>query len=193
MSDPGVPAGPSAPLTVEEFRAEVQDKLSVVFHGAANPMMAMRQIARQQCEDFLVERYAELAAAVRPSEAWETAARLEERTRQAIRDRQQAGESIPALAEDYGVPEAFVAALCAWQFGRPSERPMPSKEAQALWVTMFGGVLFNLYSDQSPWLLFSQRRRVVLMMLTAMLNAEAEIDRDRGASPEPPAARRETR
>jgi hypothetical protein len=47
--------------------------------------------------------------------SWETAALLKDRTRRAIRDRHRAGESIPSLADDYGVPEPFVSALVAWQ------------------------------------------------------------------------------
>lgn len=49
---------------------------------------------------------------------WRQAAFLKDRTRRAIRDRAKAGESIRALAVDYGVPVAFVRALIAWQFGR---------------------------------------------------------------------------
>lgn len=55
------------PLTVEEFRLEVKDKLSVVFHGAGGSMLS-RHIAMRQCEDFLTERYAEALA---PHEAQE--------------------------------------------------------------------------------------------------------------------------
>lgn len=69
---------------------------------------------------------AALAAALRDGEAsdWQTAALLKDRTRRAIRDRRQAGESIADLAADYGVPEAFVEALCAWQlFGDPAPAP----------------------------------------------------------------------
>jgi hypothetical protein len=54
---------------------------------------------------------------------WKRAALLKDRTRRAIRDRHSAGESIADLARDYGVPKAFVAALCAWQlFGDKSGR-----------------------------------------------------------------------
>lgn len=45
----------------------------------------------------------------------ETAAMLKDRTRLAIRERSIAGESHASLAEDFGVPEAFVKALCDWQ------------------------------------------------------------------------------
>lgn len=48
----------TAALTVDEFRAEVKDKLGVVFNGCHSSPLA-RGIHRQQCEDFLVERYVE--------------------------------------------------------------------------------------------------------------------------------------
>lgn len=51
-------------LTVEQFRAEVRDKLFVVFHGCHSTPLE-RAIHRQQCEDFLVERYAEVLPAFR--------------------------------------------------------------------------------------------------------------------------------
>lgn len=61
-----------------------------------------------------------LVAAPLPASAalqdWQTAALLKDRTRRAIRDRATAGESHADLATDYGVPLAFVQALCAWQF-----------------------------------------------------------------------------
>jgi hypothetical protein len=46
---------------------------------------------------------------------WKEAALLKDRTRRAIRNRRRAGESVAALAKDYGVPAEFVRALCAWQ------------------------------------------------------------------------------
>lgn len=47
-----------AAQTTEQFRAEVKDKLGVVFNGCHSTPL-QRAINRQQCEDFLVERYAE--------------------------------------------------------------------------------------------------------------------------------------
>lgn len=47
-------------LTIEQFRAEVDDKLSVVFNSCHSTPLS-RAINRQQCEDFLVERYTEVA------------------------------------------------------------------------------------------------------------------------------------
>ncbi len=52
-------SSPSVALTVDQFRAEVKDKLGVVFYGCDSSPLA-RAIHRQQCEDFLVERYAEM-------------------------------------------------------------------------------------------------------------------------------------
>ena len=56
MAEQDVPC----PLTVEQFRTEVKDKLGVVFHGVHSTPL-LRSIHRDQCERFLVERYAELA------------------------------------------------------------------------------------------------------------------------------------
>lgn len=46
---------------------------------------------------------------------WKTAALLKDRTRAAIRERYQAGESTDALAADYGVPGVFIEQLVSWQ------------------------------------------------------------------------------
>lgn len=48
-------------LSVEKFRAEVRDKLYVVYHGA-HSTPTTRSLHLKQCEDFLVERYAEALA-----------------------------------------------------------------------------------------------------------------------------------
>jgi len=55
-------------------------------------------------------------------DAWKTAALLTDRTRRAIRERRLVGEAVDALADDYGVPVAFVRFLCCWQlFGDPPQ------------------------------------------------------------------------
>ena len=60
---------------------------------------------------------------------WKTAALLKDRTRRAIRERVSAGESIDAVATDYGVPVAFVEQLVAWQlFGEDAETPRPQEK-----------------------------------------------------------------
>jgi hypothetical protein len=46
---------------------------------------------------------------------WRTAAMLKDRTRRAIRERHEAGESDASLASDFGVPVEFIDALCSWQ------------------------------------------------------------------------------
>jgi hypothetical protein len=46
---------------------------------------------------------------------WKTAALLQDRTRRAIRDRVNAGESATSVAKDYGVPVTFVTTVAAWQ------------------------------------------------------------------------------
>ena len=56
-----------------------------------------------------------LARRLAPQEDWRTAALLNDRTRQAIRDRRQAGEPAESLAVDYGVPVPFIVILCQWQ------------------------------------------------------------------------------
>lgn len=48
-------------ISLEQFRAEVSDKLGVVFNGC-HALPLQRAISRKQCEDFLVERYAEALA-----------------------------------------------------------------------------------------------------------------------------------
>lgn len=62
-----------AALTIEEFRLEVIDKLSVVFNGCGSVPLA-RHLHRNQCEKFLVERYAEALALARPLAALEALA-----------------------------------------------------------------------------------------------------------------------
>lgn len=46
---------------------------------------------------------------------WKRAALIKDRTRRAIRDRRQAGESLVSMARDYDVPVEFIRALCDWQ------------------------------------------------------------------------------
>ncbi len=55
---------------------------------------------------------------------WETAALLKDRTRLAIRERYQAGESIASLAADFMVPEPFVNALVNWQLFGDTAAPI---------------------------------------------------------------------
>lgn len=60
------------------------------------------------------------SGAVPPAPDWQHAALLKDRTRRAIRDRVRAGEAVAAVAQDYGVPVAFVEALAAWQLAEDS-------------------------------------------------------------------------
>lgn len=53
---------------------------------------------------------------------WRTAALLSDEKRRVIRERLQAGESVRSIAEDFKVPEAFVAYLGQWHVGR-DEKP----------------------------------------------------------------------
>lgn len=81
---------------------------------------------------------------------WKTAALLKDRTRRAIRERRQLGETVEALALDYGVPVRYVEALCAWQmFGDDLESaavwPLVEqvKALEAMWRTMVA----NAFAD----------------------------------------------
>ena len=50
---------------------------------------------------------------------------LKDSTRQAIRERRQAGESTASLADEFLVPDDFIVALCSWQIGRDEHPPEP--------------------------------------------------------------------
>lgn len=55
-------------------------------------------------------------------EMWRRAALLKDRTRTAIRERVTAGENHLSIADDFGVPLAFMSHLVAWQlFAEPAE------------------------------------------------------------------------
>lgn len=54
-------------------------------------------------------------AQLRQLEMWRTAALLKDRTRRSLRERYTAGETTASIASDYGIPVAFVEALCAPQ------------------------------------------------------------------------------
>lgn len=71
-----------------------------------------REVNREEAETLraVVDRLTRQAGT-----QWQTAALLKDRTRWAIRNRAAAGEPVASIAEDYGVPEAFVASLCSWQ------------------------------------------------------------------------------
>lgn len=57
-------------------------------------------------------------------ETWRIAALSKDRTRRAIRERVKAGENQMDVADDYGVPLAFVSHLAQWQlFSDPDESP----------------------------------------------------------------------
>ena len=210
------PAGPSAQdvsSIVRRHRRDIE-RSPGVGEAAQNYGLAV-------CDDILSD-LDRLAAAVRPSEGWQTAALLEERTRQAIRDRRLAGESIAALAEDYGVPEAFIETLCAWQFAavRPSETPgwQPIETAPKDGRAILGSCEHKFTSNHGD---FSLPRTVCQMYwrervefidgrveeadwhwcgggthsagITVSGSANPTHWMPLPASPEPPAARRETR
>lgn len=62
---------------------------------------------------------------------WRTAALLKDRTRQAIRERHKAGESVLSLADDFMVPVQFIDALVAFQlFGDPPPPASAEKETK---------------------------------------------------------------
>lgn len=58
---------------------------------------------------------AEMADVRAEVESWKRAALLKNRTRTAIRERVRNGESSATVAEDYGVPVAFVDGITSWQ------------------------------------------------------------------------------
>lgn len=58
---------------------------------------------------------AEMAALQTEVDIWKRAALLKERTRTAIRERVRNGESSATVADDYGVPVAFVELISSWQ------------------------------------------------------------------------------
>jgi hypothetical protein len=57
---------------------------------------------------------------------WQTAALLKERTRRAIRERVAAGEPLAEVADDYGVPVAFVDHLMQWELFKEELTPEES-------------------------------------------------------------------
>lgn len=48
-------------------------------------------------------------------EQWKRAALLKDRTRQEMRSRLRAGDTVASIADDWGVPVEFVKGVCAWQ------------------------------------------------------------------------------
>lgn len=59
----------STTALIADFRREVRDKLAVAHHCAVNPHRTPREIALQQCEDFLMEQFTEALRVLREERA----------------------------------------------------------------------------------------------------------------------------
>ena len=104
------PGGDRIAHLVQKWRDRSNETRNGFHQHSERAIAAMRQ-----CAD-------ELEAAHSDVGAWARAALLKDRTRRAIRDRHGAGEAIADLAQDYGVPDAFIEALVSWQLGGDHEQ-----------------------------------------------------------------------